>query len=530
MATDKAALEALYDATDGSNWTTSTNWKTSEPLSEWHGVTTDEDGRVTGLTLAGNELSGEIPAALRGLSSLQDLRLQSNMLTGEIPAALEDLSSLLQLWLQDNELSGEIPAALGDLSSLQDLRLQENELNGEIPVELGSLTHLQDLYLNGNELTGEIPAELGDLTNLQRLTLGNNQLMGEIPAALGGLSSLQFLQLQVNMLSGEIPVELGDLINLQRLILNDNQLTGSIPEKLGNLTNLLQLWLQDNELSGEIPAALGGLSSLQQLWLHRNQLTGEIPDGPRHLSNLTSLNVSGTNVCAPRDVAFQAWLATINFQGAVCTPPGGGGGGGGPRTSAPGAPRNLTAVGGDGEVVLTWDAPASDGGAAITDYEYRIEGRNPWISIGSTNTTHTVTGLVNGTEYTFQVRAVNRIGKSFAPNQVETTPEAPEVFTLDFAHFANGDGTTSDLVFVNVASHPIRPALYFYDTGGQPLAAESVVDITGDLEITEDGSLSIQTKMEPLGELTISTHGQGGAGERIGEGGRGRSHRRGLAL
>ena len=81
--------------------------------------------------------------------------------------------------------------------------------------------------------------------------------------------------------------------------------------------------------------------------------------------------------------------------------------------------------------------------------------------------------------------------------------------TLDFAHFANGALITSDLVFVNVGTHPIRPALYFYDTGGEPLAAESVVDITGDLEVMEDGSLSIQTAMEPLGELTISTHGQG---------------------
>ncbi len=51
---------------------------------------------------------------------------------------------------------------------------------------------------------------------------------------------------------------------------------------------------------------------------------------------------------------------------------GGGSGGGGPRTSAPGAPRNLTAVGGDGEVVLTWDAPASDGGFAITDLTCRF--------------------------------------------------------------------------------------------------------------------------------------------------------------
>ena len=164
---------------------------------------------------------------------------------------------------------------------------------------------------------------------------------------------------------------------------------------------------------------------------------------------------------------------------------------------------------GDGQVVLSWDAPESDGGAEITDYEYRINGRNPWISTGSTHTTHTVTGLVNGTEYTFQVRAVNRVGKSFAPNQVETTPEAPEAFTLDFTHFANGDGTTSDLVFVNVATHPICPAIYFYDTEGTLVSAESVVSLTGDLEITEDGGLTVRTEMEPLGGLTISTHGQG---------------------
>ena len=193
-------------------------------------------------------------------------------------------------------------------------------------------------------------------------------------------------------------------------------------------------------------------------------------------------------------------------------PPGpgeGGGGGGGPSTSVPGAPRNLAAVAGNGQIVLTWDAPASDGGAAITDYEYRINGQNPWISIGSTETTYTVTGLDNGAEYTFQVRAVNAGGKSFSSNRAEATPEAPEVFTLDFAHFANGGGITFDLVFLNVADKPIRPAIYFYDPGGNLIEAESVVDLTGDLEIQEDGGLTVLTDMEPLGELTISTHGQG---------------------
>ena len=80
--------------------------------------------------------------------------------------------------------------------------------------------------------------------------------------------------------------------------------------------------------------------------------------------------------------------------------------------------------------------------------------------------------------------------------------------TLDFPHFANGDGHTSDLVFVNVGTHPIRPALYFYDKEGHLIAPESVVDLTEDLEVMEDGSLSIRTEIEPLGELTIATHGQ----------------------
>ena len=94
---------------------------------------------------------------------------------------------------------------------------------------------------------------------------------------------------------------------------------------------------------------------------------------------------------------------------------------------------------------------------------------------------------------------------------------------LNFAHFANGNGTTSDLVFVNVSTRPSgpgpspfhavippsRPALYFYDQEGHLIDPASVVDLTEDLEITEDGALSIQTEMEPLGELTISTHGRG---------------------
>ena len=343
------------------------------------------------------------------------------------------------------------------------------------------------LRLVANGLSGEIPAELGNLTNLQSLSLSANELSGEIPEELANLANLRRLDLLQNGLSGEIPAELGDLANLQYLYLSENELSGKIPARLGNLTNLEDLFLNRNELSGPLPLTLSALSQL------------------------LVLDIRETTLCAPVDTAFQAWLATINFQGTVCAPPRP------PRPPrppppppppppVPDAPTNLLAVGGDGQVVLTWDAPQDDGGTAITDYEVRINQTGEWISIGSTDTTHTVTGLVNGATYVFQVRAVNAAGKSFSSSRVEATPE---VFTLDFAHFANGEGITSGLVFVNVATHPIRLGLDFYDKEGNPIAAETVVDATEDLEITEDGALSVRTAMEPLGELTISTHGRG---------------------
>ncbi len=326
--------------------------------------------------------------------------------------------------------------------------------------------------------------------------------------------------------------------SVDELRLSANGLTGTIGAELEGLTNLQELALSRNALSGEIPAELGGLTNLQRLFLYNNELSGPLPLTLSALSQLSVLDIRETTLCAPVDTAFQAWLATINFQGTVCvaTPPpppppppppdppplppppppspppsppgggGGGGGGGGPRQTVPDAPTNLLADGGNEQVALSWDAPEDDGGLAITDYEVRINGRGSWISIGSTYTTHTVTGLANGTAYIFQVRAVNAAGSSPYSNRAESTPG---VGALDFAHFANGEGITSDLVFVNVATHPIRLGLDFYDKEGNPIAAETVVDVTEDLEITEDGALSVRTAMEPLGELTILTHGQG---------------------
>ena len=56
--TDRDALVTLYNATSGDNWANNGNWLSNAPMGEWHGVTTDSDGRVTHLDLSFNQLTG----------------------------------------------------------------------------------------------------------------------------------------------------------------------------------------------------------------------------------------------------------------------------------------------------------------------------------------------------------------------------------------------------------------------------------------------------------------------------------------
>ena len=231
-ATDRAALIALYHATDGPNWERNDNWLSTAPIGEWDGVETDTNGRVIELSLIINKLRGEIPRELGNLANLESLSLSDNELSGEIPRELGNLANLEKLHLFDNELSGEIPRELGNLASLESLSLSDNWLSGEIPWELGNLANLESLDLRQNHLIGEIPWELGNLANLRSLFLSDNELSGEIPRILGKLVNLFSLSLHRNQLSGEIPHELGNLVNLISLSLHGNQLTGCIPRNL----------------------------------------------------------------------------------------------------------------------------------------------------------------------------------------------------------------------------------------------------------------------------------------------------------
>ncbi|MBU4072111.1 MAG: fibronectin type III domain-containing protein, partial [Candidatus Thermoplasmatota archaeon] len=97
-----------------------------------------------------------------------------------------------------------------------------------------------------------------------------------------------------------------------------------------------------------------------------------------------------------------------------------------PGATEPSAPQNLVATAGDGQVVLDWQAPSSDGGSAITNYRiYRgttSGGETFLIEVGNV-LTYTNTGLTNGQIYFYKVKAKNSVGESATySNEDDATP------------------------------------------------------------------------------------------------------------
>ncbi len=286
---DREILEVAYETLGGPGWFESGNWLTDRPLGDWRGVEVDTQGRVTGLRLDYNGISGWIPPELGSLEHLGYLILaRSSGVVGAIPAELGDLANLRQLELATTNIGGTIPAELGDLANLRWLRLGENNLEGAIPVELGRLRNLAVLDLQGNQLAGTVPVQLGSLADLRRLYLGDNELTGQIPARFGSLSRLRVLSLDRNGLVGPLPAELGGLAGLQELHVGHNSLHGTVPVEFQGLTSLRRFSLQGNEdMSGALPAELATLDSLE------------------------TLVADGTGLCAPSDPGFLNWLGGL---------------------------------------------------------------------------------------------------------------------------------------------------------------------------------------------------------------------------
>ncbi len=120
----------------------------------------------------------------------------------------------------------------------------------------------------------------------------------------------------------------------------------------------------------------------------------------------------------------------------------------GVSATPPGPPTNVTAVAGNASATVSWAAPVDNGGATITSYTVTSAPDNKTCTWTTGPLTCTVTGLTNGTTYTFLVRAQNSAGQgapSGASNAVQPVapPTAPGAPLNPLATAGNGNATVT---------------------------------------------------------------------------------------
>lgn len=176
-------------------------------------------------------------------------------------------------------------------------------------------------------------------------------------------------------------------------------------------------------LNWSAPTSTGGYAITDYVVQYR---TSAGPGSWNTFNDGTSTNTTATVTGLTNGTSYDFRVAAKNSRGtgdysAPITPVWG--------ATVPGAPLSPTSTAGNTQVVVSWAAPASNGGTPITDYiiEYRT-GSASWSTFAdgtSTARTATVTGLTNGTSYEFRVTAVNANGPGSASSTTTATPSAP---------------------------------------------------------------------------------------------------------
>ena len=169
---------------------------------------------------------------------------------------------------------------------------------------------------------------------------------------------------------------------------------------------------------------------------------------------------------------------------------------------------------GDGQIALTWSAPTSTGGSAITGYVVRSSpnGGSTWTTVttGTTSTSYLLTGLADGTGYEVEVAATNAIGLSgWTPPTATLTPRstgaqtsvvAPaEATNLQVQNDQLGNvslsfSATSGPATVTATSeaNPAAPTGTPFETSGATVVDLASTNLTFPVTVCMDGSESEQ--------------------------------------
>nr|POE93940.1 receptor-like protein 12 [Quercus suber] len=291
------------------------HWNESQNCCLWKGVTCSEKGRVIGLNLFNESISGSLHnSSLFSLQYLENLNLACNKLSSSlIPSQFGNLTNLIYLNLSNAGFEGQIPIEISNLSRLvtldlsMDFFLSDSMLKIEKP-NLATLVQnfgkLEELYLDavnisapGNEWCQALSSSA---PNLRVLSMSQCYLSGPFDSSLSELRSLSIIRLDGNPLNAPVPEFFANFINLTYLNLVDCGLNGTFPESVYQILTLQTLYLSNNELlQGALPDAIGDLTMLSRLDLSNCNFSGSIPNSMANLVQLVYLDMSINSFTGP---------------------------------------------------------------------------------------------------------------------------------------------------------------------------------------------------------------------------------------
>jgi len=145
----------------------------------------------------------------------------------------------------------------------------------------------------------------------------------------------------------------------------------------------------------------------------------------------------------------------------------------------PEAPTGVTATSGNGEATVSWTAPSDDGGSAISGYE--VTSTPDGLTCQATDSTSCViSGLTNGTSYTFTVVATNGVDSSAtsAPSD-SVTPTAPSTTTTTTTTTTTVAPSTSTTVAPSTSTTVAPSTTVDVQSGSVPTLDSQILPATG---------------------------------------------------